>query len=159
MLFNDTRPYSTFSCTATGVPIAVAVVPAVLFVFLPVGRNRASAPTERSLPVPKHDAEPVLQALSVGSRPEDPEALREHGLVLFICACAFPQSEHVPLIKSCSTTRDRTLPPPVRLVLFRRNNIVLSLSLYRLLSRFYYHSNLSSSPYFSQRMMCLFDSC
>ena len=28
--------------------------------------------------------------------------------------CGFSQSEHVPLIKSYSTTRDRTLPPPVR---------------------------------------------
>jgi len=55
-------------------------VPAVLFVCLPVSRIRASASTERCLPVPNHDAKPVLQALGVGTRPKDPEAVRDHGL-------------------------------------------------------------------------------
>jgi len=36
--------------------------------------------------------------------------------IMYVCRedVSFYQSEHVPLIKSYSTTRDRTLPPPVR---------------------------------------------
>jgi len=41
--------------------------------------QRASALTERCLPVPNHDAKPVLQTLGVDTRPKDPEAVRDHG--------------------------------------------------------------------------------
>ena len=62
-------------------------MPAVLFVCLPVGRIRASAPTERGLPVPHHDAEPVLQALGVGTRPKDPEAVQLFSQAIISTTC------------------------------------------------------------------------
>ena len=54
-------------------------MPAVLLVRILVGRIRPPAPSVRRLPVPEHDAEPVLQALGFGPHREDPEAVRDHG--------------------------------------------------------------------------------
>ena len=89
-------------------------MPTVLFVCLPVGRIRSSAPTERCLPVPKHDAEPVLQALSFGSRPEDPEAVAS--IPLHLTSAALSEMQLMSECRSLDisargpTTKAFTLP-------------------------------------------------
>ena len=84
---------------------------AVLFICLPVGSIRVSAPTERCLPVPHHDAKPVLQTLGVGSLPKDPEeAVSDRSFVLInplAWITSYPSSPNYP-----RTLAPSSPPPP-----------------------------------------------